>query len=309
MRFKIVVLLTIAIISMLYGCQNELNFEAIETDYVQEQSPVEVTEQPISQIDEIQQRVAQLTKENRLGYIAYPSAIQMCDFDLAIGFWPEDVIISEDYMNKLLEQAVGEFASQTPEQVTSNVEKGLPLSWASSGDEIVQTLLYTTDSPKNEDEVHLLAVGIGTGVNAVFANGLIWYEDKKWRWQPYPQAPSEIAEQRYNVLKDGLCRGTVTELYQSGQYVAAVVTMGLGSTMHGEEVQLLKHENGKWDLIWAPVYDNNQQLYLAEIEFENGIESYTVSREAKYKDPDSRYEERWELRGEQYVLVSTTKQE
>lgn len=285
-------------ICILGACQsNKANIEPMTE---QEKEIIATLQQENDELEGNKGNIASGELGDQFSELYYPSAISMCHH--------YDKALSIEEMHNYLEYAFN--LNDFDQLFLNNSEEIQPLNEALlqmmySGDKI-GAIVYSSDTPKHEEEVHIVAVGLGEAANSIAANGLYWYEDNQWYWQAYPEAPQHISEQRRAILGDKFCAGVITRMYQSGEYLAAVVYMGVGSTRPGEEVHLLKRENGSWHLLWAPVYNNHLELLQAEVELQEGISTFTVYREAVFNDPSSGYFEEWKLVGEKYVLITDT---
>jgi hypothetical protein len=152
----------------------------------------------------------------------------------------------------------------------------------------------------------VLVAQFGYGANVIDAFGIFWYEDNAWKSQPYPQASSEIAQQRNQVLSSGpFCSGLVTELHQDGNLLAVVNDLGRRGTRGAQEVQLLRQDGETWSVVWVPTYDRWQTLWNSRVEFTDGIDSFIVHRE-DINNPEHKWEETWQLQGTEYVKVRET---
>lgn len=205
---------------------------------------------------------------------------------------------------------LGNFAEElNTKKLTEIMEKG-------GNDEGLQRIIlpetelamfYRTSKPKSEKEVPVIAAMFGLGVNVTPIHGIFWYEDGRWKSQAYPKADEQVSEKRIEVFgKSNFGSGEFIEIHQKDEYMALIVNMGGGGTHYAQEVHLLKRSNGKWEIVWVPVYDNWEILWDSVVEFNNGIEEFTVHRK-DIRDPNHTWEEIWKLHDEEYVLVSSNR--
>ncbi|TCP55815.1 hypothetical protein EV586_103471 [Tumebacillus sp. BK434] len=146
----------------------------------------------------------------------------------------------------------------------------------------------------------VVAAGIGLGVNDTPAHVLVWQSDGQWKAQPYPKASAEDTAQREETFKRSPYRfAKFKSLHQKGSLLAVVLEYG--NSKAGQEVQLLRLENGVWRLVWLPTYVKWETLYNAQIEMQS-IDSFIVHREDN-QDPNHRWDEVWELRDDHYVQI------
>jgi hypothetical protein len=161
-------------------------------------------------------------------------------------------------------------------------------------------------TPDSKNEVPIITIGFGLGVNAVESHGLLWYENGNWQVQSYPQAPKETSESRLKQLQGSpYCSGNVVELHQKGDYIAVVYALG-GGTHPRQEVHLLKRINNVWSVVWAPKYPDWSVLWDSQVEMKDGdINSFYVHRRGMKSNEE--WKEEWGLQGDKYVLLNNTK--
>lgn len=168
--------------------------------------------------------------------------------------------------------------------------------------------MWYRTSPKSANEVPIVAAQFGKGVNVITIHAILWYQDGEWKSQAYPRSKDPlITKKRMETFQSNFGTGEFIELHQEDEYLAIIVNMGGGGTHYAQEVQLLKRNNDRWEIVWVPVYDNWEILWDSVVEFKDGIQEFTVHR-TDIKDPERKWTETWKLQGEEYVLVSTDRE-
>ncbi|ARU61479.1 hypothetical protein CBW65_11035 [Tumebacillus avium] len=144
------------------------------------------------------------------------------------------------------------------------------------------------------------AAGVGLGVNDMPAHVLAWQTAGQWKAQPYPQAGAADAAEREAIFNASPYRFAMFKsLYSKGDLLAVVLEYG--NSKAGQEVQLLRLENGVWRLLWLPTYNKWETLYNAQVEMQ-GIDRFLVHREDN-RDPNRRWDEVWELNDDHYEQI------
>ncbi|HEU4965544.1 MAG TPA: hypothetical protein VFV52_17130 [Bacilli bacterium] len=232
----------------------------------------------------------------------YTSAACPCDFTNS-----ELGAASEEEVLAYLEELKVTFAGRTVEEVMEGVASDDPSQYEfhlKRDGEHAPIVRLNASAPHGANEVPVITVDVGAGFNTAKVYGLIWYENRAWHTQAYPQAPADVAQKRAQVLDNQWCWGQIREIRQQGHLLAVVNDLGGGGTRAAQEVHLLKLQNGAWQAVDIPIYENPGVLMDSLVEFQGeGIDRFTIKRMQTYMDVHPWIEE-WQLQGERYVMIS-----
>jgi len=140
--------------------------------------------------------------------------------------------------------------------------QALDLSAAEAGYQEVRItdpdLIFTCQySPgRGGDEVPLSTCKFGEFYNTVIGHALFWLDGGDWQAQLYPQAPEDLAAERYRLFASwgsNCCGSVFRAVRQEGSEALVVVDLSGVGTRSNHEVHLLRREGQEWHVVWAPL--------------------------------------------------------
>jgi hypothetical protein len=178
-----------------------------------------------------------------------------------------------------------------------------------------------------DGEMPTLVCHYGPSASQPVAQAVFWYAQGIWQAQLYPQAPLELAGDRAEVLAGYGCRlgcssGVVRARQAPGaREMLVVIDMGFSSGRRAEEAQLLRFDEGRWQLVWAPP-GGDWNYGDAAVEFANrGLAQFRVRSSSRMRqdlysgylsEPDGgehrRFVERWERKNSAYVMADRSEE-
>lgn len=105
-----------------------------------------------------------------------------------------------------------------------------------------------------------LVCHFGPAASQPVAQGIFWYENDVWEAQLYPQASANLTAERTELLGQEGCRmgcySGISRARQTsgadGRELMVVVDFGYASRKKAEEVQLLRLNDRRWEVLWVP---------------------------------------------------------
>ncbi len=168
--------------------------------------------------------------------------------------------------------------------------------------------------------VPILVCHFGPAIAQPVAQVILWYERGGWQSQLYPPASIKLTEERKKAMEAWGCQigcySGISAARQAGNELLVVVNHGFATgNQHAEEAQLLRFQEGRWQVAWVPG-EGDWNYSDAKVTLSpKGITLFQVKNSSRHRQDrlsgylaeqaggDLRqFSERWERKGDGYMI-------